>query len=159
MEKKNLCSFVIFFFCPTRPFPAKPQLEHTCKVRYRASPSYDLTTESVFLSKQTLQKAFQLQVCSLKEFSVGEAILKPFPSLTVITFFPLLLFPYLGLWWKLTATTLWKFCYVLTFTRWQQGQVRCFDTQVFACNYQVVLQVAEAQHISRGYDETAPLLA
>lgn len=36
----------------------------------------------------------------------------------------------------------------------RSGQV--FDTQVFACNYQVALQVAEAQHISRGYDEAAP---
>lgn len=38
----------------------------------------------------------------------------------------------------------------------RSGQV--FDTQVFACNYQVVLQVAEAQHILEGYDEAAPLL-
>lgn len=38
----------------------------------------------------------------------------------------------------------------------RSGQV--FDTQAFACNYQVVLQVAEAQRISRGYDEAAPLL-
>lgn len=38
----------------------------------------------------------------------------------------------------------------------RSGQV--FDTRVFACNYQVVLQVAEAQHILKGYDEADPLL-
>lgn len=37
----------------------------------------------------------------------------------------------------------------------RSGQV--FDTQVFACNYQVVLQVAEAQHISRGYEWSSSL--
>jgi len=88
---------------------------------------------------------------------MGEVTLKPLPSLTVITFVPLLLFTYLGLWCKLTATALRKFCADIYQVTTRSGQV--FDTPVFACNYQVVLQLTEAQHISRGYDEAALLLA
>lgn len=88
---------------------------------------------------------------------MGEVTLKPLPSLTVITFVPLLLFTYLGLWCKLTAAALRKFCADIYQVTTRSGQV--FDTPVFACNYQVVLQLTEAQHISRGYDEAALLLA
>lgn len=87
---------------------------------------------------------------------MGEATLKPFPSLTVIVSPASLPIPGLVVknpWDCSKEILLLADIYQVT-TR--SGQV--FDTQVFACNYQVVLQVAEAQHILKGYDEAAPLL-
>lgn len=87
---------------------------------------------------------------------MGEATLKPFPSLTVILSSASLPLPWLVVktpWDCSKEILLYTDIYQVT-TR--SGQV--FDTQVFACNYQVVLQVATAQHILKGYDVAAPLL-
>lgn len=87
---------------------------------------------------------------------MGEATLKPFPSLTVIVSPAALPMPALVVktpWDCSKEILLGADIYQVTA---RSGQV--FDTQVFACNYQVVLQVAEAQHILKGYDEAAPLL-
>lgn len=87
---------------------------------------------------------------------MGEATLKPFPLLTVIVFLAALPLPGLVMKipWDCSEEIL--LCADIYQVTTRSGQV--FDTQVFACNYQVVLQVAEAQHILKGHDEAAPLL-
>ena len=87
---------------------------------------------------------------------MGEVTLTPLPSLTVTAFFPLLPLPELAVKTHCDCSKEILLCADICQVTTRSGQV--FDTQVFAYNYQVALQVAEVQQISRGYDEAALLL-
>lgn len=153
-NKKNVCFLLSISL--SYPFPQKPQFEHICRDRHRAYTFISSGSCKWFSLQTAPSKAFELYVCFSKSLQWEKQHSNPFPHWQRL--FPPAALPMLAL----VVKTPWDYSKeILVGADIYQVTARStqvFDTQVFACNYQVVLQVAGAQHISKGYDEAAPLL-